>query len=86
MRYLSPGVYSGGSRPIENIDCGVVIAVERDSTERAVMHPVRESLRDSLSTYTANDARVMRRDFLDRATSFFRFVCKVVEKLSPSGV
>jgi len=63
-----------------------VVAVERDSAEGAIMHPVREGLRDSLPADAANNARVMRRNFLDPATSFFRFVCKVVEKLSPSGV
>lgn len=85
-RCLSPGVYSDGSRPIQDVDCGVVVTIKRDSTEWAIMHPVRKGLRDSLSANATNYARVMGRDFLDRATSFFRFVCKVVEKLSPSGI
>ncbi len=50
------------------------------------MNPVRKGLGDALSADAAINARIMRRHFLDLATSFFRFVCKVIEKLSPSGV
>jgi hypothetical protein len=41
---FSAGVDSGGSRPIQDVDCGIVIAVEDKTAGWTGMNPVRKRL------------------------------------------
>ncbi len=69
MHYLSPGVDSGSSCPIEDIDCSIMVPVKNSFTERATMNLISKGLRNSFTTNTAIDACIVDGTSLDSALS-----------------
>lgn len=86
MHYLSPGVDSGSSCPTEYIDCSIIVPVKNSLTERTTMNPISKCLRNSFTTNTAIDACIVGGNLLHLTTSLYRFVCKIIEKLSPTSI
>ena len=71
---------------LQNIYRGIVVTIQDQTTNLAPVDSSCQRLRDGGPTTTAIDARVMRRDSLEQATSFFRFVCRYIEKAAPACV
>lgn len=87
----SPSLYKRRSSPRahperENISGCIHVAVENQSTVRAVMHPHSEGFLDDDAAATAALTRTAWIDFHDFTPSFFRFDAKPMKEVSPPGI